>query len=481
MYMKNYKNQIESLVKNNSKDKTILLYCIKNYYIILLFFGYSREFIYKKANAFFNKNIQINSVEQISSFLDIFDKKEKIFEFLVLMNTATIEYLNSIHKDIKLNIEIEKIQQEERDILCKEQCVKELFNEYDLKHNHTKDYETVEVVRYRQDAVDPYCAADKLVRISHMLQMFRLYFIHFSSSKQVYKLLLKTSNGKYIKFYLPRRLQKRPYVRQEVITSRITNILSQRAMSLDVFYSLMQAIEMHAEAISTKNHSTLIRNLCTALESLFLDPDINSGRDNVIKSIVAIIQKTYILKTTRLIYNQLVSAIHKDRLTTIGVDSYKNFIKLISSYDNDSPEMKKIYAELPENPLLRFKLFTLRKTFKNGESILDLMESHQQKIVWQLNRIYRIRNIVTHLGQEPYGLATSVNHLHNYFDYIINYMLCKSENNDLIISMSTLVFEAKNDNLIHHELLKSKILLSKENYMQYFFGADSRLVNYDFS
>ena len=59
-------------------------------------------------------------------------------------------------------------------------------------------------------------------------------------------------------------------------------------------------------------------------------------------------------------------------------------------------------------------------------------------------------------------------------------MLCKSENGDMIIDMSTLVLETKNDNKIHHEQLKSKAPLSESNYMQYLFGPDNNLVNYKF-
>jgi len=70
--------------------------------------------------------------------------------------------------------------------------------------------------------------------------------------------------------------------------------------------------------------------------------------------------------------------------------------------------------------------------------------------------------------------------LHNYFDYIVNYILCKSENNDFVSSISSIVFEAKNDNRIHLELLKGKSDLSSENYKELLFGPDKNLINYGF-
>ena len=74
----------------------------------------------------------------------------------------------------------------------------------------------------------------------------------------------------------------------------------------------------------------------------------------------------------------------------------------------------------------------------------------------------------------------AVNHLHNYFDFMINYMLCKSENGDRIVSTSAVVFESKNDLRIHMERLKKNESLSKENYYPLLFGPDHRLINYQF-
>ena len=116
----------------------------------------------------------------------------------------------------------------------------------------------------------------------------------------------------------------------------------------------------------------------------------------------------------------------------------------------------------------------------DGNSIKKMLDAHKQRVTWQLKRLYRMRNIATHLGMEVAGLSIVINHLHNYFDYAVNYMLCKSENGDYIVSTSAVVFEAKNDNMMHNEMLKSGDLLSKDNYMSFLFGPDRNLINYNF-
>ena len=78
------------------------------------------------------------------------------------------------------------------------------------------------------------------------------------------------------------------------------------------------------------------------------------------------------------------------------------------------------------------------------------------------------------------GTEVAVNHLHNYFDYVVNFILCKSENGDYVFSTSSVVFEAKNDNKIYEEILKKNEKLSSSNYVELLFGPDKNLVNYRF-
>ena len=111
----------------------------------------------------------------------------------------------------------------------------------------------------------------------------------------------------------------------------------------------------------------------------------------------------------------------------------------------------------------------MRKEFSDGEHILKYLEKHDKRIKWQLKRVYRARNILTHIGHEVDDL-----------EVIDNYMLCKSENDDLIMSVSALIMETKTDNQIHHEMLKSQEKLSAATYQKYLYGPDPNLAAYKF-
>lgn len=480
-YRSLYQNEIINLVTNTS-DKNKLLYCIQNYYIILINLGYSREYLYTAAKKYFNNHsVKINSRTQIIDFLNQFTCTPQKFEFLILMDVESIEYLDSISENISVgqNIQIIDTVKERRE-LCDDSEVYNLFREYDRKKSQSREHQKIEIVKYSDIELDPYKLMIKFNDYISFLQIFKRYFIHHGYSKQVFTFLLKKSDSKYTKIAIPNKIKKRPFVKQNLIDLRIKNILYGKSFGENAFASLARALEMHADAFDSKNTSTLFRSLWTALETLFSNPSPDSVRDDVINSVLTIIQKTYILKIMRGLFVQISMAIDETTLCKLGICSFEKFVEYFAMYKENSPEMKKIYSCLSANPLLRSRIYTMRKKFTNGKSISDLLKTHNQQIEWQLKRLYRIRNIATHIGEEVSIADIAINHLHSYFDYVVNYMLCKSENGVYVPNISALVFESKNDIRIHIEMLKSNEQLSENNYMDYLFGPDVNLIKYEF-
>lgn len=481
LYQDAYKEEIKQLV-TNTKDKRKLIYCAKNWYIGLLQAGYSREYLYTSGKRFFdNRNRKITESKQISDYLDLFTYKHKEFNFLVLMDVESIEYFDSLDSNIRLCKQIKKIDiASERAALCNDYKVAELFKEFDSKRYSDRSHEKLSVVYFTADSLDPYTAALDFENQIRFLQSFSRYFKHFNYSKQIFRMLLQDDTGLYHDLKLPNRYKKRPFISQNIIDSRIENILNAKSMGYSALNSIALAVAMHAEALDSRNTTTLLRTFWTALETLFSNPSLNSIKENVINSVCPIIQKTYLLKVLRIIYAQLLAATDTTRLSELGIVSFSTFVEYYASFEANSDEMKNIYGLLSNNPLLRTRLFEERNILKTGNSIGELLDKHAEKIQWQLKRLYRIRNIATHLGTEISGSDIAVNHLHNYFDYVVNYMLCKSESGDWISNISAVVFEAQNDNRIHREMLKNTSSLSKNTYMDFLFGPDLRLMSYQF-
>lgn len=478
-YINIYKATIIKTITESNNKKDLLSYT-KRFFSSLLFVDYTREYLYSTTKRFFdNFNKVIESKSQIKEFMDIFDCEKKKIEYLVLLDLNSIDYLDSISDNLTLSRHIKKVDiKSERNELCKDYKIMDLFKEYDdLSHNEKK-YQKIAIVRYDAYALDQFSAIEDFDNYINFIQSFSIYFKHHRLYRQVFKVLFKGDNGRYYELKMPDKLLKRPYIEQKDMDSRIENILRANSLSKGAFLSLTSAITMHSEALDSKNVNTLIKSLWTSLESLFSNLGTNEMKVNVIDSTISIIQKTYLLKILRSLYSQVLESISESDVSELEINSFEKFIYYFSSKQAD--ELKPLYNKVDQNLLLRTRIYNLRKELNNGKQISDFLSRHEVRIKWQLMRIYRTRNLATHLGLEMYYANIIVNHLHNYFDFLINYLLCKVCNGDYVSSISSVIFEARNDNQIHIEHLKSKELLSGSNYKNLLFGPDERLIKYEF-
>lgn len=480
-YIHKYRTEIERLIMETSNKKN-LAYCAKNYYIALTNIGYSREYLYQAAKKYFdNRSVSINSSTQIKEFLEQFSCNPTSMEFLILMDVETVDYLDSISDNLNMSKKISKVNLiSEQKKLGTDISVQSLLKQYDHLSHTSYDHQKIEIIRYQAHAMDQFEAIEEFESYTRFLQSFSRYFKHYYPTKQIYQVLVKTPTDHYNEVKMPPKLQNRPYVKQGIIDSRIKNVLSAKSMSFSAFETLANAFQMHAEALDTRNTNTLLKSFWTAMERIFANPLSNNSHENVLNGVLPIVQKTYILKLMRMLYLQLRSAVTEQSLSVLKINTFENFVEYFAVNEEDSSELKAIYKLLEFNPLLRSRIFELRKSLATGNKISKFLSNHKQRIEWQIKRLYRARNIATHIGEEISCSDVIINHIHNYFDFVIDYVLCKSENGDYIDSMAAVVFEAQNDNRIYSELLKTDNCLSLDNYKIYLFGPDPDIENYKF-
>lgn len=82
-------------------------------------------------------------------------------------------------------------------------------------------------------------------------------------------------------------------------------------------------------------------------------------------------------------------------------------------------DARQLYDAVAHNPLLRHRIFTLRKAFSEPSRLAKLLRAHQTNIDWQLRRIYRARNQVVHQATRPLHLGQLIQHLHTYFSTVV--------------------------------------------------------------
>ena len=67
------------------------------------------------------------------------------------------------------------------------------------------------------------------------------------------------------------------------------------------------------------------------------------------------------------------------------------------------------------NPLARLHMFWLQKNCSNPKLVRSYIEDHEDRVRWQLHRIYRTRSFFVHAGREFPNLEVLLVNLHDYF------------------------------------------------------------------
>lgn len=475
-YLEKCKERIVECVISG-KNKKELLYYTNNYYVSLVFVGYNVEFLYQSLNRFFdNKSNSINDKEQISKFLEKFNQEETRQELYLVMDTYLLDTFEKIAPSIKDFISIKVLDEKKVKKESKKHKALKIFYE---NYQSIKNRENKSMVSYKTNALDPYGALEFVEKKLNLLQTFVGYFKHREEQKIFFDVIQKENNN-YFPIKARKIIPNRPYIDEKRIEQRIVKIIDGGNMSSKTAKSIVSALGMHLEAITCKNEGIMLRTFWTATEALFLDPVTSGERESATYALLRILEKTYLLKILRTIFAQIQVATQKKELENIKIDNFKDFLIFYCCNDPDGEEFKKLTGLFEKHPLLRFRIYSLRKELIDSKHIKEKIEQHNKKIYWQILRIYRTRNLSTHAGINMQYINEVLFNLHNYFDYVVNYIICKLENDEYITDVSTVVFEAKTDNLIHLEMLKEKAELSKDNCFELLFGPDKSMILYEY-
>ena len=471
--------QIIQDVKAGNKKKE-LFWLTQNYYSDLVALGYSLEHLYQSVIRFFdNYHNLIQSTNVIVSFLELFNCAESEYEFLVVADTYRIGNLSRIDPDFNNDFHIQEVNETKlNELKAVHRSAQRLYETY--QNMKSRGDPNIKILSCKATSIDPYSAFDRISRAFDLAQCLEGYFKHKTESRCFFDILL-IKETELVPIKMRRIIPSRPFIEQAVIDKRIETIMNAESCHINVVMSLFKAMDMHLDAINCKSEETMLRSFWTALEALFFTSDESEGKENVKYCILHIIQKTYLLKQFRLIFEQLKIAIDDQTYwETIKASSFRDFILSFMSIKASDPEFRNFTNSLQNNPLLRSRLFWLKKEVDDPKGILRKIEGHFEKVSWQIDRIYRTRNLITHAGVSMPYINEILFNTHNYFDYVINYIICKLENKSYIQSIASMVFEAKNDNQLHLSYLKKLDCLTTENYLTALFGPDLSIVSFEF-
>lgn len=136
---------------------------------------------------------------------------------------------------------------------------------------------------------------------------------------------------------------------------------------------------------------------------------------------------------------------------------YTDFEKcaaLISIKDDNEKLRDELYTLIGRNPLLINRIFNLMKKLHSANNILETIDAHKKRIRWQLQRIYRARNLITHKGERIFYVEQLVENLHFYYHTITDLIQETRNQNKSIDSLETVFNLIRIEHETHIRILK---------------------------
>lgn len=449
----------------------------------LITLGYSKEHIQNVILKYFKTPIDDPNVG-INKLFELFTFEEKSWDIITFVNTKLYGYYqDELYKVIKSDdLTISNLDEEELDELIKsnyylgwlKKTVLNL-NEADIK---------VSLIRASVQELDPYTAYRTL---DDFIDTVNSIVTIFDNEKKIGYRSIACLNYEYkTKMRVRRSMEKRLKLNKEndCHAQRTATALKEMHMTGNVLRAFRKTAEFHGHALSgAMDEQYILVILWTSLESLFVDNANNAHKsDLVMDSLIAIIQRTYITKTLKYLQFDMLRHLrssNNELIEKYSLDNINKFIDVMFSPPTDEA-VKDISATLEKNPLLRTRLFMLfDNNYKTNGHILEVLEKHKKRIEWQIKRIYRTRNLVVHTGRSVPFIEDLVENLHNYVDFVLNFMVCKSWAGERITDIQSLITEVKVDNEVHYNMLSAaRKEKTSEHVYESLFGPSKNILIY---
>lgn len=475
-YFDEIKNQIlEYIEKPNEKKHLSKL--AKAYISELIYFGYSREYIRQELIYYFFQNQIVESINHIHAFLDVFSFEPTEWEVIFRGNS----HFNSL-KDLKLEIEM-TISEQGFSPRTKYAPEKKFFE----ANEDLREYNTyIQFKKIR--AFDPYGARQICEVYLRSFNDISGYSIHKEGLKwhsQAIAYSTEFTFFKVIDTYSPVLSIKDSDMSsfKENIEFILPIIRIQNPQFSYYFYN---SLSLHSSAIQTTNPDNQLMNLWTALETLLPPPPNKQIRIvHFINSFKPFLGREYSQKLLLDLLNSLRSELgfELDKIFSKLPGQFSDFEKCASiiSIKSNEPLRDEIYSILTKNRnlLLRFRVKNLMEKMHQSDSILSMIEEHNIRIKWQIQRIYRLRNLIVHKGNKLGYTNSLVENLHSYYHIVIDLIQDVVVNNEHIDSLDSIFYFVKIEHEAHLNLLKKSenVNCDVNNFRLLLFCKNSKLVS----
>lgn len=405
---KNYYNSVVELLKSNiaqNKEKRLVDRYAGIFIRLLLDAGYGENYIYNSLHDVFFYH-SVKNVDSFDSFIKKFTFRKKYYTVYVGFSHDLSRLLPLFEKVTTDEIEITNINLKSLPL--------------GVKAKGSKTILKFEKIR----GLDVFSAYDAVIKISSVIVNSYAYYSHIKDKIKQRGQVVDES-GKIININKHILLKYRvSALSDEKAQNNADKMLMVMFNSFHNLQEMSKITEIHNSAICSENTSDSLLSLWSIIETLS-DGEEGDKIQKVKKCLLPFLKCTYIEKIVSTCMMDIrrwnktffETNIREKNPEMSEIEATFAFLVL----EEMEEYRKRLYAETDFFPLLRYRVYFLNAQLCNTKGYCALLDMHQQRVEWQLHRIYRARNYIIHDGRRISDKNRElVINLHSYVDLMFN-------------------------------------------------------------
>ncbi|MBG2801228.1 hypothetical protein I4569_02450 [Proteus mirabilis] len=468
---KEYFNLLQDDLKEcivNYKKKDNLYETTTALYQYLLFRGYQKATIYYLTNTFFFDRLgkkKITKINDIERFLSLFNMKIEKFD-VVFSASKLFRLIEDSCKKFKIEIDLNK-----------ESLSYDNIENYFYKNKKDKKlFITCKDIR----AVDYQHAMRKAKeKISLLLGLFVVFSHRNKPWISDYCLVYKHDKCNVVKINKQGNAMHSLGENDYSYTKEMFPIfISRFGLESESFQRFNRCIELHSLALDTDELASQIVNLWICLETLLITNKTNSHIKKVIEN-VCLINFSYAIRNRLTSLVDLLKKWNKEEFEKIKekikITDDNEAIAALVGVEKFKDITSDLLSKLNEQPLLRYKIFLMIKEIQTKGGIKKFLEKETEKCKRDINRVYRARNKIVHLGNLDGHNDYLVETIHHYLDLVLYAIIERRVKFNDILTIDNLIQEMQINVECHKNFLSgnNNEKLNEGNFISLIFGPDN--------
>ncbi|WP_320173559.1 hypothetical protein [Maridesulfovibrio sp.] len=472
VYWQNLKDKLLDAVKGN-REKSSIYALAADFATEVGRRGFSRQYVLGITKKFFfnerTEPLRITTYDQLIDYLHYFDQNNRTWSvcfkasslpenLLSYLKPFEIKHVEERPKEfyrVKKYTEFIKGKGRDRAVYCVQNVkAKDPHTARDRAEGHLKFY--VDTCRFHNHAIEFEIQNDSFVCDVENKKYYRL-----KQSKKPMECgtIFKRAEG------------------DERLKTTI-EILLGKHFSITAARDFAKVLDFHHAAMISANDENQLLDLWAALEGFLPSP--NSESDRIVW------YTDYIIPSLVLNYNEKIFRCLTDDLCNAGTNvnefvqslpiegsSFVKVVNLVVARDFDDKK-EELISLLDSNPLLRYRVYSLNKSYKSTKRIRRVIREHRQKLEWHIRRIYTLRNHIAHNASTLPYLRNLVENLHDYLDTLI-ISVSSVGKRVRVFDIQTALEVIKSSETEYIKGLEGEHRLTYEDCIDYMFGANSVL------